>query len=65
MPSAMTLKAEGRLGRMSGNFLSLRPLNLTEAQRGDKANISPAPSCSLSRTPKASSAANGSRSSAG
>jgi hypothetical protein len=30
-----TLKAQGRLGQDERGFLSLRPLNLTEAQRGD------------------------------
>jgi conjugative relaxase-like TrwC/TraI family protein len=30
------LKAEGRLGQIERQFLSLRPLNLTEAQRTDK-----------------------------
>lgn len=30
-----TLKAEGRLGEDERQFLSLRPLNLTDAQRGD------------------------------
>jgi len=30
------LKAEGRLGGSERQFLSLRPLNLTEAQRGEK-----------------------------
>jgi len=32
------LKAEGRLGLQEREFLSLRPLNLTEAQRGDKSS---------------------------
>jgi ATP-dependent exoDNAse (exonuclease V) alpha subunit len=31
-----TLKAGGKLGKDEREFLSLRPLNLTEAQRGDK-----------------------------
>jgi len=30
------LKADGRLGKDERQFLSLRPLNLTEAQRGDR-----------------------------
>jgi conjugative relaxase-like TrwC/TraI family protein len=36
-----TLKAEGRLGLDERNFLSLRSLNLTEAQRGDLAEYRP------------------------
>jgi hypothetical protein len=36
-----TLKSEGRLGTDERNFLSLRPLNLTEAQRGDLAEYRP------------------------
>jgi hypothetical protein len=36
-----TLKDEGRLGTDERNFLSLRPLNLTEAQRGDLAEYCP------------------------
>jgi conjugative relaxase-like TrwC/TraI family protein len=36
-----TLRAEGRLGTDEREFLSLRPLNMTEAQRGDKAEYLP------------------------
>ena len=36
-----TLKAEGRLGADERSFLSLRPLNLTEAERGDLAEYRP------------------------
>jgi ATP-dependent exoDNAse (exonuclease V) alpha subunit len=36
-----TLKTAGRLGQDERNFLSLRPLNLTEAQRGDLAEYRP------------------------
>lgn len=36
-----TLRAEGRLGLNELQFLSLRPLNLTEAQRSDKAEYLP------------------------
>ena len=35
------LKAEGRLGTDERQFLSLRPLNLTEAQRGDQREYQP------------------------
>jgi hypothetical protein len=37
-----TLKSQGRLAQDERNFLSLRPLNLTEAQRGDNAEYHPA-----------------------
>jgi conjugative relaxase-like TrwC/TraI family protein len=37
-----TLKAEGRLGTEEREFLSLRPLNLTEAQRHDASEYRPA-----------------------
>jgi ATP-dependent exoDNAse (exonuclease V) alpha subunit len=36
-----TLKGEGRLGAEERQYLSLRPLNLTEAQRGDPAEYRP------------------------
>jgi len=36
------LKAQGKLGKDEREFLSLRPLNLTEAQRGDSAEYRPA-----------------------
>ena len=35
------LKAQGRLGTDERQFLSLRPLNLTEAQRGDAREYQP------------------------
>jgi conjugative relaxase-like TrwC/TraI family protein len=35
------LKAEGRIGQNERQFLSLRPLNLTEAQRGDAREYRP------------------------
>jgi conjugative relaxase-like TrwC/TraI family protein len=34
------LRAQGRLGEKDRQFLSLRPLNLTEAQKGDKSEYS-------------------------